>query len=184
MPKDYKKRSRGRSAAQPARGWVWMLFGLAIGLSVAAAIYVKDRAPMTGPEPIASQGQGYAEPPPDPEPVEPPRRFDFYDILPKFEVVIPEREPDVRADIEPAEMRSPGAYVLQAGSFGRFADADRMKARLALLGIESRIQKVTIDADTYHRVRVGPINDLARLNEQRRRLRDAQIEILVIRVSD
>ena len=24
-------------------GWVWMLFGLAIGLSVAAAVYVKDR---------------------------------------------------------------------------------------------------------------------------------------------
>jgi len=59
-----------------------------------------------------------------------------------------------------------------------------MKATLALLGVESRIQKVTIDADDFHRVRVGPMSDLDELNGVRRRLWDARIEVLLIKVPD
>ena len=46
------KRKKRRSTRQQKQkqsdypGWVWMLFGLAIGLSVAFAIYVKDRNPV------------------------------------------------------------------------------------------------------------------------------------------
>jgi cell division protein FtsN len=75
-------------------------------------------------------------------------------------------------------------YVLQAGSFSGFADADRMKARLALLGIVSRIQKVSIDEKTYHRVRIGPIDSLDQLNAMRQSLREARIEVMVIQVAD
>ena len=78
----------------------------------------------------------------------------------------------------------PGVYVLQAGSFSSFADSDRMKAQLALLGIVSYIQKVTVDDKTYHRVRVGPINQLGQLNMLRKQLLDARIEILVIQVGE
>jgi cell division protein FtsN len=78
----------------------------------------------------------------------------------------------------------PGTYVLQAGSFRNVTDADRVQATLALQGIESRIQQVTIDEDTWHRVRIGPFDDLAQLDQMRQKLHEKHIEVLVIRVVD
>ncbi|HKL61730.1 MAG TPA: SPOR domain-containing protein, partial [Woeseiaceae bacterium] len=109
-------------------------------------------------------------------------RFDFYEMLPRFEVVVPEEEPHARPDNRPDLPTEPGTYVLQAGSFGAYEDADRMKAQLALQGIPSRIQRVAIDERTYHRVRVGPVSDMEELDDLRRRLREAEIEVLMIRV--
>ena len=111
-------------------------------------------------------------------------RFDFYKMLPNFEVVIPEVEPDVERDREPRAVEEPGVYVLQAGSFTMLEDADRRRAQLALHGIESQIQRVTIDDRTYHRVRIGPTRDLDELNMLRSRLRAAQIDVLRIRLGD
>src|SRR5690606_6709904 len=92
------------------------------------------------------------------------RRFDFYDILPQYEVVVPEVEVVTRRSLAApgatpgatvaapgATVAAPGSYILQTGSFRSHNDADRMQASLALLGIESRIQKVTIDDDVFHR---------------------------------
>ena len=105
-------------------------------------------------------------------------------MLPNFEVIIPEQEPDVRADFGPQAVVEPGVYVLQAGSFTEYKDADRRRAILALQGIESNIQRVIIDDKTYHRVRIGPIDDLNELNVVRRRLRQAQIDVLRIRLGN
>ncbi len=167
-----------------------MLFGLAIGLSVAFAIYMKDRdaiipvqtaarqpASMASTlEPTVQTAQPAAAVPEEPQ----ERRFDFYEMLPNFEVVIPEQETNVSQ--EAAVL--PGIYVLQAGSFRDFADADRRRAQIALQGIESRIQRVTIDDKTYHRVRIGPTDDLDELNRIRNRLRQAKIDVLRIRLGD
>ena len=116
------------------------------------------------------------------EPAE--RRFDFYEMLPNFEVVIPEQEANVSRDTHQEAVILPGIYVLQAGSFREFADADRRRAELALQGIESRIQRVTIDDKTYHRVRIGPTDDLDELNRLRDRLQQANIDVLRIRLGD
>jgi len=168
-----------------------MLFGLAIGLSVALAIYVKDRPPLTSaasPEPAsmaadrATAVDKNGEKPQSNEDEEP--RFTFYDMLPKFEVVIPDQEPNVKVDREPRAIEVPGVYVLQAGSFSAYADADRRRAELAMQGIESHIQRVSIDDKTYHRVRIGPIEDLEELNVTRSRLRAANIDVLRIRLGD
>jgi cell division protein FtsN len=51
-------------------------------------------------------------------------------------------------------------------------------------GIESSIQRVTIDEKAYHRVRIGPTDDLDELNMLRSRLRTAQIDVLRIRLGD
>ena len=42
----------------------------------------------------------------------------------------------VEADTEPRAVVKPGLYVLQAGSFTRFEDADRRRAELALQGMD------------------------------------------------
>jgi cell division protein FtsN len=198
-----KKRKKHRSSRRSSRkssqdypGWVWMLFGLAIGLAVAFAIYVREPQPApviaSKPQPASLESamdQNYddnAEQAAEPaEPEEPKEsRFTFYDMLPNFEVVIPEEEHDVRADTEPRAVVEPGVYVLQAGSFSRYEDADRRRAELALQGIESSIQRVTIDDSTYHRVRIGPINNLEELNVTRSRLRAANIDVLRIKLGE
>ena len=115
---------------------------------------------------------------------EPAKSYDFYDMLPKFEVVVPEKDRDVRPDTKPAPETRRGTYVLQAGSYKNFADADRVRAQLALQGIESKVQKVSVDSDTWHRIRIGPISKLDELNRMRQILRKADVDVLVIRVGD
>lgn len=186
-----KRRKQGGEQEYP--GWLWMLFGLAIGLSVALAIYVNGRNARTVARPpaeprseVAASATDEAKPAPTAAVrAEPPaQRFEFYDMLPNFEVIIPEQEADVSTDTTERAVVQPGTYVLQAGSFTRYADADRRRAQLALQGIESTIQRVTIDNKTYHRVRIGPIADLDRLNVLRTRLRQADIDVLRIRMGD
>ena len=105
-------------------------------------------------------------------------------MLPNFEVVVPEEDPDVARDVEPQAVVKPGIYVLLAGSFTSYADADRRRAELALQGITSTIQRVTIDDKSYHRVRIGPIDDLDELNLLRSRLRAAKIDVLRIKLGE
>jgi cell division protein FtsN len=178
---------------------VAMLFGLAVGLSVAFAIYVKDRQPepaaTTAPpaslqssidqisvDPIDHNGE-------DAEAAEPAerseeKRFTFYDILPNFEIVTPDEEPDIARDAEPQAVVEPGVYVLQAGSFSTNGDADRRRAELALHGIASNIPRVKVNDRNYHRVYIGPTEDLDELNLLRSRLRVAKIDVFRIRLSD
>ena len=194
MAKKRSKRRRTSSRKQEYPGWVWMIFGLAIGLSVAFAIYVRDGQPAPPPatarQPAslerAIDDNGEAPGAPAGEAAEEPKesRFTFYDMLPNFEVVIPEQEPDVRKDVEPRAVVTPGLYILQAGSFTRYEDADRRRAELALQGIESTIQRVTIDDKTYHRVRIGPTENLDELNMLRSRLRAAKIDVIRIRLGE
>ncbi|HEY9181917.1 MAG TPA: SPOR domain-containing protein, partial [Gammaproteobacteria bacterium] len=111
-----------------------------------------------------------------------PNRFDFYEILPQIEVGVPETQSSEapRERSRPAE--KPGSFLLQAGSFAAAADADRLKASLALLGFESHVQRVTIGSTVFNRVRIGPIDDLADAERMQRRLRDAGIDSLLMRV--
>jgi len=149
------------------------------------AVYLYDRRPAARlAQPATHEPEPRpAEPAPTPQDPEP--QFEFYEMLPKFEVVVPERDGRVpRESAGGNPVRRPGAYVLQAGSFRNSADADRVRALIALQGVESTIQRVTIDQDTWHRVRVGPITNLQKLEETRSKLRQAQIEALVIRVGD
>lgn len=176
--RDYKRR---RQRNDFFSGWTGLIIGLLAGLGIGVAIYLIDRP---APEPAAG-------PPPPPAstreseaPAEPETRYDFYEMLPNFEVVVPEKERDVSRDAPTTDVRKQGAYVLQVGSYRDFKEADRVRAQLALQGIESKVQRVSVDSDTWHRVRVGPITDLKELNRVRDRLREAEMDVLVIRVGD
>ncbi|HET7131830.1 MAG TPA: SPOR domain-containing protein [Gammaproteobacteria bacterium] len=174
-----------------------MLFGLTLGLGVAGAVYLRDTAPAKTPA-AGTDASAKTKPPATAErqssqqtkraataagnaqSTEP--RFDFYEMLPKYEVVIPEVETAASPAVRAKPIEEPGSYVLQVASFKTAGDAERLKANLALLGIESRVQRVTIDDDVFHRVRIGPITDLSALNRIRKQLRDARIEPMVVKV--
>jgi cell division protein FtsN len=174
-----------------APGWLWLLLGLGIG---GAGVWLwQDGALPWQPAPESiTEAAPADEPTPETTPAEEPtpappaaeeRRFEFYELLPDAEVVVPEDEgPPPPAGPPPVDV--PGAYVIQAGAFPEFAEADAVKARLALLGVEAEIQKVTVDERTFHRVRVGPIENLNELNRLRTRLRQNRIDFLVIQVSE
>ena len=114
------------------------------------------------------------------------KNYDFYDMLPNFEVVVPEKDREVsrERDNAPAKIERPGAYVLQAGSYRKQEEADRICAQLKLQGIDAKVQRVAVDEDVWHRVRIGPITDLTELNRLRTRLRAADLDALVIRVGE
>jgi cell division protein FtsN len=190
MARDYKPRRKPKGAFS---GWIGVALGLAAGLAVAALVYVKDhKSPVTATQLArADKKRSHnSEQPPDPDGADAAgaddagTSYDFYSSLPKFEVVVPEKEKDVRPDIRAVPETRRGTYVLQAGSYKNFADADRVRAKLALQGVESKVQKVSVDSDTWHRIRIGPISDLDQLNRLRTILRKADVDVLVIRVGD
>jgi cell division protein FtsN len=166
--------------------------GTLVGLVVASALFLY----MGGKRTTAHEG---AEAPhPDPHRVAPAdvetaaagtrqasEKYDFYQMLPNFEVVVPEKDKDVKRDLPAAaKIERPGVYVLQAGSYRNEADAERVRVQLALQGVNAKVQRVAVDADVWHRVRIGPISNLDELNKVRRQLRAAEVDALVIRVGD
>jgi cell division protein FtsN len=168
-----------------------MLFGLGLGLTIAIGVYL--RAP-SGARPAAAPDRTTSTPAAKPagrpasrvaaserdKPAE--NRFEFYEILPQYEVVVPDEKPPATGNARPRPAAAPGSYLLQAGSFSAAADADRMKANLALLGFESHVQRVTIDDDVFNRVRIGPISDLAAAERTQRQLRTAGYDTMLMRV--
>lgn len=180
---DRRRRSRRHSDRAATPGWVWMLAGLLLGLCLAGIVYVRGLPPSEPAKVTASKAETTPPPPEKTAKVTKPdaTSYDFYEMLPAFEVVIPEKELDVRRDRDRAPVREQGQYILQVGAFQAFADAERVKAKLALMGIESRVQKVSLDNQTWHRVRIGPVSDLDELNALRVKLLNAGVEMLIIR---
>jgi cell division protein FtsN len=187
MARDYKQRRRPRRPPRP--GWVWLLTGLTIGLAVALFVHLQHSKGGAPAEPMATraakpasqQAEEVAELEPAPE-----SGFDFYTMLPGLEVVVPEEEPGPRAAVRAGPVTqdpqlAPGRYWIQAGSFRRYQDADRRKAELAMLGLSSSIQAVTLEGQTWHRVRIGPMPDSAQAEATRRRLAESGIGALAVR---
>jgi cell division protein FtsN len=192
MPKaaarDYKPK-RGRASG--FSGWLGVVYGFAAGLAIAGIVFIKDHRPdaQIARTAKAEKKKARGSELPDAEPGDssaegPAKSYAFYDMLPKFEVVVPEKEKDVRPDSKSVPETRRGTYVLQAGSYKNFADADRVRAQLAMQGIESKVQKVSVDNDTWHRIRIGPISKLDELNRLRQILRKADVDVLVVRVGD
>lgn len=84
------------------------------------------------------------------------------------------------ADNKPGQKVS---YLLQLASFKKASDAENLQARLALLGIEAQVQKVTIDnTTTYHRVKSGPYPEGAEFDGVRKTLEQNQLQAMVVRL--
>jgi cell division protein FtsN len=97
-------------------------------------------------------------------------RFDFYTILPGSESKVTKEEEDkIKANDQQPVV--PKSYFLQVGAFQTDEEADNLKAKLALQGFEAVVQTATIpDKGTWHRVRVGPLNDLDQINKTKKDL--------------
>ncbi len=185
--RDFKR--TGRQGGTQFRFSREFFAGLGLGLLVAVGVFVWQQQlarqaaeSVDGERPQPRAVRRDAAPP---EADEPPREYGFYDMLPKSEVVVPEADPKAPVPALPmTPIERPGVYVLQPGVFRNLEEAERLQAKLLRLGVRSTLQRVSIDADVFHRVRIGPVGDLAELNRTRATLQRADIDMVVIRVGD
>jgi len=204
MPRDYKHRAHHRKKKHSASPWLGVVTGLLIGLFIAFLVYIKMQADDSTTQVVVKESlpaqsvqedvrdvrkeQKATITPPEP-------RFDFYNLLPEMEVIVPESEikkprakpaaPDSSAASTSAKTIA-GTYYLQVGSFKNAEQADNLKAKLAFSGFETVIHKATLEisgkSETFHRVRVGPFNNLDAANRSRERLITSGIDSKVVEI--
>lgn len=195
MSKDYKgpAKKAGGGAGGSGSLLLGILIGLLLGLGIALAVawYInKMPTPFLNRSGPAKAETSKGAPPgiaksddkggrPDSKP-----RFDFYKILPGSE------EPVTEQQFKDAQQKPPAAQVkeaffLQAGAFQNAPDADNLKARLALLGMEATIQTTAVpDKGMWHRVRIGPYTAIDDLDRARDALKQNGIETTLIKVRE
>ncbi|MGD8526958.1 MAG: SPOR domain-containing protein [Thioalkalispiraceae bacterium] len=198
MSRDYAKTPKPKNP-HSLPGWLWMLGGLIIGLFIALLVYINENTSESNKSRFSetvsnifsqtakdvrevTKQKQTAPAKPSEQNADKKPRFDFYTILPELEIAIPEQDL-IKLEKQPASKTptEPGNYILQVGSFKQSEQADQLKARLALQGVEASIQSVAINNDTWHRVRIGPIHDLATLNQIRKRLQKNGIASIVVK---
>ena len=200
MSKDFKP----RQAAKKSSGGGTLLgvfIGLILGLALAAGITVyinktpipfldkakpaeKAAAPKAAATPNLADTLKTA---PDKAGDKP--RFDFYKILPGQEEPMSEqqiRQAAKDAAKAPADGKaSKDIFLLQAGAFQNPADADNLKAKLALLGVEASVEPTNLaEKGTWYRVRIGPYTKIDDLNRTRSTLAQNGIEATLVKVKD
>lgn len=90
---------------------------------------------------------------------------------------------DKAAMQKPDDGEDKSIYFLQAGAFREQADAESIKAKLALQGFEANISEKNSDNGPLYRVRLGPFNQLDAMNRVRRKLSDGGIDVAVVRIA-
>ncbi|GFZ90243.1 SPOR domain-containing protein [Dyella caseinilytica] len=76
---------------------------------------------------------------------------------------------------------APTGYLLQVGAFPSAADAETLKAKLALQGFVANVQSVNVGGQTYHRVRLGPFHSATDLESAKQRLSAAGIPAIALK---
>ena len=180
MTHDYAKKNRpGKKAETPPKrqipAWVWLIFGIAIGVFISFLAFLADITPDPAtPEPLTKRAVSDSAPADQQTNA---TRFDFYTLLPEREVIVPTDKDPVKS-----EPREAVIYILQAGSFRKLADADRLRAQLILMGYETKVEAVSAKGDDlWHRVQIGPFNSRSALAKARSRLINKGIDTLLLR---
>ena len=175
LRRDYKDVKRHAPGSAPMGTWMGFGAGLAVGLVVALAVYLHFQNRLAAvPEPSADAPPASAQAPEEtPVPGDTGPTYDFYDMLPKQEVEVPESSKRAAA---PASTLPTGDVTLQAGSFKQPAEAEKLQARLAQYGVDAKIQRFSLEDETWYRVRIGPIATVEELETVRAKLAEAEVE--------
>lgn len=185
-------------AKQPVPGWVWLVCGLVIGGFIMFLMNLEPggdeikRAKDT-PKP---KEQPKRPAPTTGQPVKP--KYDFYTLLPESEVILPPEAPKpeqapkpvtpeeaakidaARAEAAlngqvppppPMVAKAPATqFFLQAGSFRKQPEAERVRAQIILLGQDVRVENVTVRDEDWYRVLVGPFANREQLGQAQKTL--------------
>lgn len=192
MARDYKPRSSSRRkknnrTESSVAWWRWLLvLFLIIGFALALN-FLGDSSPeqetaaITKPLPVTPDKptKKVSKKPAKPEPEQTEPQFDFYNLLESKEVRIPEHEIKTRAREEKVGKSKPAQYILQVGSFREYQQADKLKARLAFMGIQSKIEKAKVGNVIWNRLKIGPYAKLSTVERVRNRLKQKGIATII-----
>lgn len=163
---------------------IWLLSGREAAKPAAETTQLPPPTAKTPSAPTKGSPLAAGAPAPAPsqapaKPVEP--RFTFYKILPEKEVIIAEHEIKTLKREESLGKKPPegGQYLVQAGSFTRLEDAEKLRTKLSQLKVKAKIESVRIDNADWHRVKVGPFDTLVNADRVRVYLRGNKIDSVV-----
>lgn len=175
---------------------IGLILGILAGVLISfGVVWYLNRAPLpfvekvTKPEPQRENGNGGKPAALPGKPGDKPidknggRKFEFYDILEGKKQATPGAVPAEKPEAAPAAA-SPGggSMYLQVGAFQKKADADNLRARLAMLGFEASVVAGEVpDKGTMHRVRVGPFGSPEEMNRARTQLSQNGVPATVVR---
>ena len=74
-------------------------------------------------------------------------------------------------------------YILQAGAFGASGDAETVKAKIAMLGLNARVESAQIKGKTVYRVRMGPYGSASELAEAKSKLAGGGLPAMAVKTN-
>lgn len=76
----------------------------------------------------------------------------------------------------------PLIYYVQAGAYGSSDEAEQQRAKLSMMGLESRISEREVSGRTMYRVRLGPFSQRDLADEARTKLTGSGIDSALVRI--
>ena len=203
-----KKNTRKKNTGTPK--WVWFGCLLFFAIAVGAVSWIatrptghpgRDFSKVDVPQPETTADSNQSSKKADKKPQ--PSKFAFYEMLPDYEVVIPGEMDKIKrrsnaasssatttTATQPGQKSSTAAndagkhYIIQVGAFSKSKDANQLRAKVTLLGLQAKVVKSASESGKpIYRVRSDVITSDSRLTELLQRLHDKNIETLVLRRS-
>ena len=197
MSRDYKSRSKSNSEKKGSNLFLGLFIGYVLGLVSAIGVwmyihqapspFIQNEKPEvnTKIKPskngnialkemlILDNSQGQTKDPNE------KTRFEFYEMLPGNEEPVTEIELQKAAE----QPLLKDKYYLQVGSFKDTEDAENLKAKIAMLGMEAYVQSADLsEKGMWHRVRVGPFTKIDTIKKTRSSLLESGIKANLIKV--
>ena len=187
---DYAKRKPKKKQKKPlVSRWV-MVFTLAVSMAFLLALVMLSQQPddVNVSSAVAKKTANSAAPattlaPKSTTPkAEQKDKFDFYTLLPDSEVIPGQVEAYISTPKDPLKKTN---TLLQAGSFRKLADANRLRAQLILLNMNNVVAEKTVSnsGSVWYRVRIGPFSNRSTLNKAEDILAQQGIESIRINKS-
>jgi len=184
MPRDYKHRAtKKQPPTQPHRtaGWKWIMVAVLVLAFVYFLFFLQQSAPSNKQvTPVTISSKPEQQKLATKKSTQESPRFDFYTILPETEVAIPDYEINTRNREEQFGKAKKTQYSIQAGAFKKFPEADKLRASLALMGIESVVEKAKVGNTVWNRVKIGPLNRSSSVTLIKKRLKNNGIDAIVM----
>mgnify|MGYP003688753739 FL=1 len=197
MSRDYKSPSKSNSGKKGSNLFLGLFIGYALGLVSAIGVwmyihqapspFIQNEKPEvnTKIEPskngnialqemlVLDNSQGQNKDPNG------KTRFEFYEMLPGNEEPVTEIELQKAAEQPILKDK----YYLQVGSFKDTEDAESLKAKIAMLGMEAYVQSADLsEKGMWHRVRVGPFTKIDTIKKTRSSLLQSGIKANLIKI--